>query len=65
MEDFFLYFFSSLWSDDMDIDTIEVFENSHLGCTDQKRGTDKKLILIERLLLTCYLTTPIYWNKVR
>ena len=49
----------------MDIDTIEVFENSHLGCTDQKRGTDKKLMLIERLLLTCYLSTPIYCNKVR
>ena len=26
----------SLWSDDMDKKTTEVFQNSHLGCTDQK-----------------------------
>ena len=25
-----------LWSDDMDIETIEVFQNSHFGGTDQK-----------------------------
>ena len=25
-----------LWSDDMDKGTIEVFQNSHLGGTDQK-----------------------------
>ena len=26
----------SLWSDDMDIETTEAFQNSHLGATDQK-----------------------------
>ena len=29
-------FLSSLWPDDMDLDTIEVLQNSHLGGTDQK-----------------------------
>ena len=28
-----LYRTSSLWSDDMDIETIDVFENNHLGGT--------------------------------
>ena len=28
-----LYRASSLWSDDMDIETIDVFENNHLGGT--------------------------------
>ena len=28
--------FLFLWSDDMDVETIEVFQNSHLGGTDQK-----------------------------
>ena len=30
-----LVFLSSVWSDDMDIEVIEVFQNNHLGGTDQ------------------------------
>ena len=30
------YFFQSLWSNEMDIETIEIFQNNHLGRTDQK-----------------------------
>ena len=28
--------FSSLWFDDMEIETTEAFQNSHLGGTDQE-----------------------------
>ena len=30
-----LYFFSTVWSDDKDNETKEVFQNSHLGGNDQ------------------------------
>ena len=30
-----LFVLPSLWSDDMDIETIEVFQNNHLGVTRQ------------------------------
>ena len=32
-----LIFLSSPWSDDMDIEVIEIFQNNHLGGTDQKK----------------------------
>ena len=44
--------FSSLWFDDMEIETTEAFQNSHLGGTDQescscwqKKTMTKKLML--------------------
>ena len=30
------YFFQSLWSNEMDIEAIEIFQNNHLRGTDQK-----------------------------
>ena len=46
-------------SDNMEIETTEVFQNSHLGSTDQKKlfvltswGTGQKLVLIEGCQLT-------------
>ena len=48
-----LYGSSISWSDDMDIETIQVFQNSNLGGTDQKLfiltswGTGKTLMLIK------------------
>ena len=58
---------SSLWSDDMDIKTIEVSQNSHLGGTGQRscslwpaEGTGKKMMLIEGCCSTSSNLLPNY-----
>ena len=57
----------SLWYDDINVRTVEVFQNSHLGDTDQKRlliltnwGSDKRLMLIEDCWSTSSNLLPNY-----